>query len=108
LVDTPTRFQDRREEAARAQLRDLQLEITGLRRQCAWPVPDAFGHPVIGALVTGGADHLGGLDLDQLLGQEPAELAHQNDTAFAVGEHDKKFGHRRLRQSHRSVLLCGF
>ena len=93
------------------QLRDRQLEITGLRRQDTITVSVTFGHTLIGSFVAAGADRLGGLDLDQLLRQVLGQLAHQIDTAITVGERDKKFGQGRLRQSHRCVLLqvgsCG-
>ncbi len=52
----------------------------------------AFGHPLIAAFVAGGADRLGGLDLDQFLRQVLGQLAHQVNAAFAVRESDKKFG----------------
>ena len=40
-----------------------------------------MGHPLLGPLVPGGADRLGGLGLDELLEHERHRLAHEVDAA---------------------------
>ncbi len=57
-VDPPTRFQQRRVEAAVTQLGDGQLDVAGLRRQQPGPGPVALGRAGLAAFVAGGADVL--------------------------------------------------
>ena len=104
LVDPPARLEDRREERALAQLRDAQLDVTGLGRQQPRPGPVAVGDPGVGALVAAGADLLGRFDLDQLLQHHPHRVADQIDTLTGT-ERVQQLGHGRLRQGHRWVLL---
>ena len=104
MIDAAARLEDRREEAAFAQLGDAQLDVAGLCRQQPRPGPVAVGHPGVGALVTAGADLLGRLQFDQLLQHEPDRVTDEIDT-FAGAERVQQFRHDRLGQGHRWVLL---
>jgi hypothetical protein len=65
LVDPAAPLQQAGEERPGPQLGDPQLQIPGRGRQQPRPVPVALGNAGLGALVGGGADHLGELGLDQ-------------------------------------------
>jgi len=77
LVDPAAGFEDHREERAFAELGDPQLQVAGLGGQRSWTGPVAFGDPLIGALIAGGADPLRGFGFDQLLQHELDRLADQ-------------------------------
>jgi hypothetical protein len=55
---------------------------------------------VIGALIATGADHLGGLDLDQLLQRDTDGFTDQVD-AVTGAERLEQLGQGRLGQGHR-------
>src|SRR5690606_41857065 len=103
-VDAPAVLEDRREERPATQLRDAELDVTSLGGQQARPVTVALVHPLLCAFVAGGADHLGGFDLDQLLEHQADRLADQID-ALAGAERVEQLGHGRLKQGHRLLLL---
>ena len=99
-VDAPAGLQQGREEAAVAQLGDGQLDVAGLGRQQPHPVAVALVGAGVGALVAGGADHLGGLQVDEGLEHELHRLAHEVQVA-ARAEGVEKFGQGRLVEGHR-------
>ena len=107
LVDPSARLQDRREEAALAQLRDPQLDITSLGGQQPPPAAVAFGHSAVGAFVAGGADLLGRFDLDQLLHHQPHRIANEINS-FAGTERVEQLGQDRLRQGHRCFSFSAY
>jgi hypothetical protein len=95
LVDAAARFEDDREVRPLAQLRDPQLDVAGLGGQQPVTCAVALGGPGIGAFVSGSADPLGRLGLDQLLHHHPHRLADQVD-AFAGAKRLEQLGHGRL------------
>jgi hypothetical protein len=74
-VDAPARLEERGEERALAQLGDVQLDVTGLGREEAAARAVAVSGALGGPLVSLGADHLGGLEVDQLLEDERHRVA---------------------------------
>ena len=80
LVDAPAGLEDRGEEAAFPQLGDAELDVAGLGRDQARPVPVALGHPPFGAFIASGADLGGRFGLDQLL----------EDVAHGVADRDPR------------------
>ena len=103
-VDAPARLEQRRQEAALAQLGDLQLEIAGPSRQQTRPVPVALSDPRLAALIAPGADRLGGLGLAQLLEHQLHRLADQARAA-AGAETLPQLCRGSIRKGHRCVLL---
>ncbi len=99
-VDSAAPLQDRGEEAALAQLRDLQLHIARLRCQQPVTVTVALGGARLGALVAAGADVLGRLRLDQGLQHELDALADHVDVATSA-DRVQQLVHVRLGQRHR-------
>jgi hypothetical protein len=95
LVDPAARLQNRREEAAFAELGDAQLDIAGLGRQQAWAVTVAFGHTIVGTLITASADVLDRLGLDHLLQHQLHGIADQVH-AVTGAERVQQIGHGRL------------
>jgi hypothetical protein len=77
------RLEQGREERAGPELRDAQLDVAGLGREEPAARTVAVGRPLVGPLVPGRADRLGGLELDQLLEDERHRLAQ--DVAAAAG-----------------------
>ena len=69
LVHAAAAFEQCREKRPVPQLRDLQVQVPGGRRQRPGPGPVALGGPRLGALERGGADERGRLGLDELLAQ---------------------------------------
>ncbi len=63
----PAWLQQRREEAAVAELGDGQLDVAGLGRQQPGAAAVAVGGAAVGALVAAGADLLGRLQIDERL-----------------------------------------
>jgi len=59
-----------------------------------------FGHPGLGALVSGSTDPLGRLQFDQLLQHDTNTVADQIG-AITTTERLQQFGQGRLRQGHR-------
>ena len=100
LVDPTPRFEDDREERPLAELRDAELDVTGLSGQQPLPGAVAVGDPGLGALVAAGADALGGFDFDELLHDHPDRLADQVDTVTGA-ERLEQLRHGRLGQGHR-------
>src|SRR3954452_20454284 len=100
LVDAAAGFEDDREERPLPQLRDPQLDVTGLGGQQPVTCAVTLGHPGTGAFVLRGADQLGRLGFDQLLHDHPNRLADQID-APPGAECVKELGHGRLGQGHR-------
>jgi hypothetical protein len=70
---------DQREERTLAQLRDSQVDVTGLRGQHPWPRTVALVGAGLGPLVTGGTDELRGFGLDEFLQDRADRLADQID-----------------------------
>jgi hypothetical protein len=81
LVDPPAGFEQGREEAALAELGDLQVHVPGLRRQQPGPVAVAVRGAALGALVRGSANLLGRLQVDQGLEHYLHRLAHEIEIA---------------------------
>ncbi len=107
LVDPAPGLEDRGEEAALAQFGDGELDVAGLGRDKADPVPVALGHPIFAALIGPGADHAGRFGLDELL----EDVAHGvADQVHAVGRFERlqQFRADRLVKGHRGALLCAF
>jgi hypothetical protein len=77
LVDPTAGLQDQGEERSPAQLRNPQLDVTGLSGQQPRPGTIAFVGSGVGALVAGGADQLGRFDFDQLLQHHANRLTDQ-------------------------------
>ena len=94
-VDAPAGFEEGWEEAALAELGDVQLDIAGLRGQEARAVAVAVGGALVGALVATGTDGLGGLELDELLEDEAHRLA-QRVGAITGADRLEQLGQGRL------------
>ena len=62
------------------QLGDLQLDVAGLGRERARAVTVAFIGSVLGSFIAGGADVIGGFELDQLLHHQTHRVADQIDS----------------------------
>ncbi len=60
------------------------LDIAGLRGEQAAAAPVAMGRPDVGPLISGGADRLVGLELDELLEDERHRVAHNVGAAAAA------------------------
>ena len=78
-VDPATRLQQSREEAADAQLGDLQLQPTDPGVEHLGPVTVPVGDALGGVLIRGRADHGGGLELDEALEGVFEDLPHLGD-----------------------------
>ena len=90
-----------------AQLRDRQLDIAGLGRQQSRTGPVALGRATLRALVTGRADHLGRLRVDQSLKDHLHTRADQIN--IATGAHRvEELGQVKLGQGHRVISFCMF
>jgi hypothetical protein len=79
LVDTPAGLEDQREGRTLAQLRDSQVDVTGLRGQHPRPRTVALVGAGLGPLVTGGTDDLRGFGLDEFLQYRADRFADQID-----------------------------
>jgi len=77
------------------QLRDLQLDVTGLRSEQARPVPVAFIQACVSALVSAGADRFSRFELDQLLHHQTHRVTDQVHS-IAGAERVEKFRQSRL------------
>ena len=80
LIDPAAGFEDRGEEAARAQFRDLQGQISHLGGQGAGPVAE----PLLGALMAVRTEEGGNFQLDQLLQAMAGEFGDQFTGAAAI------------------------
>jgi transposase InsO family protein len=80
LIDAASRLEQRREETAVRQFRDLQLDIASLRREDPRPVTVPLVHAAVGTFIGLRADHVGRFELDQFLHHEPDRVADQIDT----------------------------
>ena len=80
-VDAPTGLQQRREEAAVAQLGNGQLYVAGPGRPQPGAAAVAMGGAVVGALVAAGADLLGRLQVDEGLQHELHGLPQEVEVA---------------------------
>ena len=67
LVHPPARLEDRGQEAAAAQFRDLEIDVTYLGSEQPGPVAVAVAKPFLTALMAIGTEHSSDLELDQLL-----------------------------------------
>ena len=67
LINAAAGFEDRGQETARPQLRDLQMNVAHLGGEQPGPVAVALTKPVLTAFMAIGAEHGGNLQLDQLL-----------------------------------------
>jgi hypothetical protein len=67
-------------------------------------MPVAFGRAALAALVAGRADHLGHLELDQLLKHHLDRVADQINAVTGT-ERIQQLGQGRLGQSHRCLRL---
>ena len=99
-VDAPAPLQDRGEEAALAQLGDLQVDVAGLGGEQALPGAVAPGAALLGALVAGGTDALGRLGLDQRLEHQLHALADHIDVS-AGANRVQQVGKVGVGQGHR-------
>jgi hypothetical protein len=104
-VDPAGPLQHRREEAALAQLRDPQLDITGLRREQPVSSPVAMRRARRRAFMGLRADHLGRLRVDQRLEHQLHRTPNNIEvptSADRVEQVDKV----RLREGHRGVSFA--
>jgi hypothetical protein len=102
LVDTAAGLQDRREEAALAQLGDLQVDIACLRGQQPIPAAVALVRARRRPLEPAGADVLGRLRVDQRLQHELDALADHVQVP-AGADRVEQAGHVKLGQGHRET-----
>ncbi len=103
-VDPPTPLQQRREERPGPQLRDLQLQVTGLGCEQAWAVPVALRGALITSFEAAGADLLGGLRLDQLL-HDPPQARADGVGPLSGAERVEEVGQVKLLMGHWRDLL---
>lgn len=82
-VDPPARFEQGRQERARPELGDAQLDVAGLGAEQPAAAAVAVGDPLVGPLIAPGADRLAGLELDQLLEDQAHRVAQ--DVSVAPG-----------------------
>ena len=107
LVDAPAGLEDGGEEAALPQLGDGELDVAGLGRHQADPVPVALGHAVFASFVALRPDQGARLGLDQLL----EDVAHGvADQIHAIGRFEclQQLSADRLVKGHRGALLGAF
>ena len=69
-VDPPARLEQQGRNDALPELGDVQLDIARLGAEQPGPAPVAVRRALVGPLVAAGADHRGGLGLDELLGDQ--------------------------------------
>jgi hypothetical protein len=100
-VDAPATLEDRRDQAALAQLGDLQLDVPGLGGQQPVTMAVALRGARLGALVAAGADAFGCLRFDQRLQHELDTLADHVDIA-AGADSVQQLVHVKLGQGHRA------
>mgnify|MGYP006976737093 CR=1 FL=1 len=100
LIDSATGLEDGREVGTLAELGDPQLDVTGLGGQQLRTAAVVFGDAVLGALVTLGADHARGFELDELLEHGADRLTDHVD-AIAGAERLEQLRQGRLGQGHR-------
>src|SRR3954451_15423190 len=114
LLAALARLQERREVAALADLRDLQLDLTRARVPAPRPIAVAMRRTVLGALAMGGTDQLRDLGLHDLLGDHPHRLADHVTVLLAqhlpddlLDRHPLGTGHRRpsFRRTLRSPTM---
>jgi hypothetical protein len=103
-VDGATPFEDLGEERAETQLRDLQLDVAGLRRETPRTVAVAPVLAGFGALVGRGTDLFGRLRLDEGLEDELDALVDEVDVAAGVKRVEECVG-VNLLLGHRGYLL---
>ncbi len=84
MVDPPTGFEDRGQEAAGSQFGDLQREITHMGGEGAGAVAVAIPQALVGALMAVGTQKCSELQLDQLLKAIAGELWDQLTGAAAI------------------------
>ena len=104
LIDPTATLQDRGEEAALADLRDLEGEIPGLRGDLPGSGSIPPGRPRQAPLMRLGADVVGGLGIDQGLVEEGHHLAHQIEIG-ALMNSIRERGQVKLLMGHRSISL---
>ncbi len=88
-------------KTAGPQLGDPQLHVAGLGGQQTAPVTVALGLAGLGALVAPGADHLGGLGLDQFLDDQADRLTDEVEAVTST-EHLEQLGQDRIIKGHRA------
>lgn len=94
-VDAPAGVEQGREERARPELGDAQLDVARLGGQEPAAAAVAVGRPTLAALVPAGADGLLGLELDELLEDEGHRVAHDVGAA-ARADGVEQLGQGRL------------
>jgi hypothetical protein len=104
-VDAPAPLEHRQEEAAAAQLRDLELHVAGLGRQQPATAAVALVRARLRALIRRGTDHLGRLRLDQRLEHHLDALADHVDVA-ASADHLQQLGKVIMGEGHRVVSFA--
>ena len=104
LIDPTATLQDRGEEAALADLRDLEGEIPGLRGDLPGSGSIPPGRPRQAPLMRLGADVVGGLLIDQGLIEESHHLAHEIEVGTIMNSIGKR-GQVKLLMGHRSISL---
>ena len=107
LVDPAPALQHRGEEAAFAQLGDLETDVTGLGGERPRPAAVAPGRPGHRPLVELGPDRLGGLGVDQRLVEEPDHLPDEVGLGMLI-ERVEQRGRVKLDLGHRGFLLVSF
>ncbi len=101
-VDAAAGPEQGREEAALAELADGQLHVTGLGRQHPGAAAVAMGGTGVAALVAGGTDLLGGLQVDEGLQHELHGLSHEVEVS-AGAQRVEEVGQCRLVKGHRGL-----
>ena len=104
LIDPTATLQDRGEEAALPDLRDLEGEIPGLRGDLPGSGSIPPGRPRQAPLMRLGADVVGGLLIDQGLVEEGHHLAHQIEIGALV-DSIRERGQVKIKVGHRSFFL---
>lgn len=105
LVDATPGLEERGEEAPLPELRDLHLEVAGLRGHGLRAVAVALGDARLCAFVAAGADRPGGFCLHELLEDETYQVSDEVD-AVTGAERVEQRGHVRLvKGGHRGALL---
>jgi len=84
LIHTAARLEDRWQEAATAEFRDLEIDDTDLGGEHTGPVAVAVAKPLLTALVAIGTEHSGDLQLDQLLQAVAYQLGDQLTGCAAI------------------------
>jgi len=84
LIHTPTGLENRGQEAAGAQFRDLEIDVAHLGGEHARPVAVAVTNALLRSLMAISTEHGGNLQLDQLLQSMAHQLVNQLSGCAAI------------------------